>query len=409
MTRRSPTLGTILALAAIWLPGGCGRPVPAASPQASSRPPVSITTARSSLRTVVRSVEITGTLEPADDVILAAKVPGRVVELHADLGDRVQSGTPLVQLDETDYVLVVNQSRAAMEEVLARLGITAMPDLGFSEDSVPSVVRAKLASENAEAKFRRVEALSKQTTGAISEQDYADQRMAWETAVSDLAVARQEVRSLVALAHSRDADLASARQRLSDTRITAPRATHNASRLYGVAARNVSVGSYVREGEPLMRLVISDPIKFRGSAPERFAGRIKPGQRVSIATDSKANLVGVVTRVSPQIDPQSRAFELEAEIPNPSRDVKPGGFGRAAVETHADDGVTFVPAASILEFAGVKRVFAIRGDTVKEHRVQTGLKDGEWIEIAEGFSGDQEVAITALPSLADGTAVTKAK
>lgn len=406
MIPRRITLSTILTAAAVCVLAACGRPTPAAAPQAASRPPVSVTTARSSLRTVVRAIEITGTLEPADDVILAAKVPGRVVQLHADLGDRVDSGVPLVQLDETDYVLVVNQARAAMEEVLARLGITTMPDLGFSEDSVPNVVRAKLASENAEAKFRRVEALSKQTTGAISEQDYADQRMAWETALSDLAVARQEVRSLVALAHSRDADLASARQRLSDTRITAPRASNDRQRLYSVAARNVSVGSYVREGEPLMRLVISDPIKFRGSAPERFAGRIKPGQRVSIATDSKVNLVGLVTRVSPQIDPQSRAFELEAEIPNPSGEVKPGGFGRAAVETHAEDGVTFVPAASILEFAGVKRLFAVSGGAVKEHRVQTGMKDGDWVEITDGFSGDQELAISALPSLADGVAVT---
>ena len=136
------------------------------------------------------------------------------------------------------------------------------------------------------------------------------------------------------------------------------------------------------------------------------AGRLIPGQKVRVATDAHpAGLAGVVSRVSPQIDQASRAFEIEVSIPNGDGRVKPGGFGRAAVETHSDSGITFVPARAVLEFAGVKKVFTIEGGKATEHQVLTGVRDGEWIEIVKGLWGEHQIAVSNLGSLGDGVAV----
>ncbi|CAG0967307.1 Multidrug resistance protein MdtA [Phycisphaerales bacterium] len=392
-------LGGVLTLTSC---GPTSTPPPAGTAQA-----VTVQVARSRVGDAPRYVEVTGTLEAAEDVMIAAKVPGRVTEILADLGDAVAPGAALVQLDPTDYELAVHQARAALDEILARLGVAAVPGAEFDEDSVPAVARAVLMAQNAESKYNRTNDLATRTPGAVGDQDLADLRNAWQTALSDLAVARRDVRSLIASARSRRADLAAAEQGLSDSRVTAPAWRHaQPPPAYRVAARLVTTGTYVREGDPLVRLVMADPIKFRGHVPERFNGQVENGQRALVMTEASAQPVeGRVSRVSPEISVVGRTFEFEAIIPNRDSALKPGAFGRASVRTRTDANITFVPEAALLEFAGTKKVFTVEGGKAREHIVESLPPAEGWIEITRGLAGEHELAVSSLNKLAEGVPV----
>src|SRR3712207_6417752 len=104
---------------------------------------------------VQRSVDVVGTLYGDEETVVSAKVPGRIIALYKDVGDTVSPGEPLVQLKQNDYQLAVTKAQLAMEEALSKLGLRELPPKDYDVTKVPTVVRARLQAENAEARYNR--------------------------------------------------------------------------------------------------------------------------------------------------------------------------------------------------------------------------------------------------------------
>lgn len=404
-----------LALATV---AGCSKETQANSGAgAQQREPVAVTLAPVTTRPVQRSVEVVGTLYGDEEATISAKVPGRITTIFADVGDRFGPGEPLAQIQKTDYELARAQQRMAVQESLAKLGLSGFPEGDFDPAKVPLVERAKLQAQNAEAKFRRGEQLFKQTPPLLSEQDYADLRTTYDVARSDYDVQLLSARAILAEAATRKSELDLAEQRLADTTVRAPAAaetessavsatSQHADNRYAVAQRFVSVGEYVREGTPMFRLVASDPIKFRAKVPERFVSQVRVGQKATVRVEAYSEVFqGAVARINPAVDLASRTFEVEVTVPNGDGRLQPGSFARGAIFTHTDENVVFVPAEAIVTFAGVSKVFA-DGKAV-DHAVRMGVEVDGHTEITRGDlePGDQ-VVTTGASRLAGGAPVT---
>ena len=76
---------------------------------------VPVTVAPAVVAAVQRSVEVTGTLFGDEEATVSAKVPGRIVQILRDVGDRAASGEPLAQIDKTDYELAAAQKQMAAQ------------------------------------------------------------------------------------------------------------------------------------------------------------------------------------------------------------------------------------------------------------------------------------------------------
>ena len=88
---------------------------------------IAVTVTPAIVAPVQRSVEITGTLFGDEEATVSAKVPGRIVSILHDVGDRTAAGQPLAQIDKTDYELAVAQKQMAMQASLAKLGLSELP------------------------------------------------------------------------------------------------------------------------------------------------------------------------------------------------------------------------------------------------------------------------------------------
>ena len=405
----------------VLLVAGCGDESQAkAGGQQPQREPVAVTLAPVTTRPVRRSVEVVGTLYGDEETTISAKVAGRITTIFKDVGDRSGPGEPLAQIERTDYELARTQQRMAVQESLAKLGLTEFPAGDFDPQRVPLVERAKLQAQNAEAKFRRGEQLFKQTPPLLSEQDYADLRTAYDVARSDYDVQLLSARSILAEAATRKSELDLAQQRLNDTTVRAPAATETESSAvsaatskaaagrYAVAARLVSVGEYVREGTPMFRLVASDPIKFRAKVPERFAGRVRVGQKATVLVEAFPDVFqGLVARINPQVELTNRTFEVEVTVPNGDGRLQPGAFARGSLLTHTDENVLFVPESAVVTFAGVSKVFTVADGKAVDHRVTVGVALDDQVEIVSGLKPDaREVVVAGAAKLAGGAPVT---
>lgn len=391
------------AMAAAAACGPAGAAPPGAPPPAAAA--VDVRLARAESGVAPRRLRSMGTLFAEEEVTVAAEVSGRLVAVLADVGDRVAPGHALVRIDDRDLVLDRDQRRRALDETLAKLGLSELPDAEPDLDELPSVERARLAAQNAKARHDRAKTLRDRTPPLISEQDLEDMRTAWAVAESDREGAALAARALLAEARTRRAQLDVAEDRLRKTVIAVPSGTRpavpgsggapsDAPHTFVVAERRVAAGDFVSVGDPLFRLLDCDPLQLRLSVPERRMEGVVAGLRVLATVAGNAKPIeGRVGRVRPEVDPRTRTYQVDVLVPNGDLHLVPGAFATAEIETGEDRGVVFVPETAVRTFAGVRKVVVVEAGKAVERPVVLGRRAGARVEIVSGLAaGDSYVS-----------------
>lgn len=400
----------------------------APAPRIEAPEPIAVTAVAAAARVVEERVRTVGTLHGFEEITVAPLVDGRVARVVHDVGDLVVPGDELLRIDDTDYRLALEEAERGLELELAALGLSTPPDPSFDITRLPAVERADLVERDAAATLERYRGLEERN--AVTEDDMQRAVLALDTAVLDR---RQKIldaeRALASVRH-REATLEVARKRLADTRILAPQvevrtfdgsssnvAAATPARRYAVAARLVAEGEVVRGAPPtaLYRLVVEDVLELRASIPERHAARVAAGQETTLDVESLPGVpvTGRVVRVGPTIDTTSRTFDIEVQVPNDERRLKPGAFAKASILVGQRDDAVTVPEEALVRFAGVTRLFAVEGDVVRAvvvnpgDRVDVPTARGarRWVEIPAGLSAGTTVVTSGHGQLTDGARV----
>jgi RND family efflux transporter MFP subunit len=386
----------ILSLAAVASGAGCNRT--AADDDAATRP-VAVKHVAVELRRIERPVESVGSLFPFEEVTVSAEVEGRVDRVLVDIGDRVARGQPLVQVSPVELRLARAQQQAALEQTKARLGFTAEGQARDDPREAAEVQRAAAEMKDADQKYRRARSLFDEGLIARGTFEEAEARYLSARAAHDVAL--QGVRDLQAELTARRAALELAGKKLSDAVIRAPFAGH-------IKQRMVAPGQFLRVQTPVVTIVNTDPLRVRLKVPERVAGRISPGEPVSVTVEAFPGRAfqGKVSRLSPSVDTQTRSLEVEALLDNGEGLLKPGFFARAVVATNETVDSLFVPFDAVRYVFGVYKVFTVEQGVVREREVKLGARAGEDVEILEGLQAGERVAVPAPgQELVDGLAV----
>lgn len=375
-------------LGALGLALGACDPAPPPADRAAPAA-IAVEVVHPELREFTRVVRATGSIFGDEEATIAAKVAGRVVAIHKDLGDIAEPAEPLLQIDPTDYSLARIERERALAQTLARLGLESIPDSTLDIDALPSVERARLQSANAHARFERGRSLADRQPPLISEQDFADLQTAAEVAESELRVERLTAQAILAEARALEAQVATAQQRIADTLHLAPVNSDESGASptrYEVASRFVSIGDFVQMGDPLFRVVDSDPVKLRVTAPEKRLGAVQVGQSARVLVEAFAEpFEGRVSRISPTVDPATRTFLIEVTVPNRDGRLAPGAFAVAEIEIARESGLA-LPADAVVAFAGVVKVVTVVDGKAQEQRVSTGDTQSGFVEVMGDLS-----------------------
>jgi RND family efflux transporter MFP subunit len=336
-------------------------------------------------RPVQRTVEAVGTLHGFEEVTLSAKVEGRVRKLHFDVADRLEPGDLLLEIDPTDYQLSVQQAERALQVELAKLGLKEPPDADVDLEKIPAVVQARTRLENAQARYERERRLwnTRAVSAEVLDNATADYRAADAEHANQLLLARAGLATI----RMKQAALAVARQQLADTKVRVPTPTLPVpgsadGPLYAVTQRSVAEGTLVRAGTEVGKLVIDRTLKLRVPVPERYSPEVRVGQKAEVRTAaSPSPFTGTVTRINPAVEPKTRTFEVEIQVPNPGGELKPGSFAKAAILTRLDNEAATVPLDALVHSAGIHKVFLAEGGRAREVRVTPGVQTTEWVEI----------------------------
>ncbi len=401
--KRGYRLRFLLCAALLAVAAACekGTPSAGASGRTKTREIRPVRVAAAAMERFPRTVTVTGTLVADEEVVAGFKVPGRISELPVDLGSPVRKGQVLARLDPTDFRLRVEQAEASLRQARAGLGLPPDgPEERVDPEKTAPVREAHAVLEEARLSRDRLERLWEKNYIARAEFDAA--RARFQVAEGRYQAALEEIRNRQELLAERRSGLSLARQQLADAVLRAP--------IDGaVRERRASVGEFLAAGAPVAALVRVHPLRLRVAVPERDASAVRMGQPVRVRLEGDAaDHSGRVARLSPSIQEQSRTLIVEAEVANPTGRLRPGAFARAEIVVDAARSAVIVPAAAIVTFAGVERVFVVADNRAVERRIRTGRRVGDRVEVLEGLSAGDPVVVSP-GNLAGGQPVTVAR
>jgi RND family efflux transporter MFP subunit len=317
-------------------------------------------------------IPLSGDLRPIQRVTVRAALEGDLARVLARPGDAVRAGQLLAEFESS----VEQSSRAA-----------AGADLAAARSDVAT---ARWNAEQARELFR---------AGAVAER---------EARVADQALAAARAREAAAAAAVR-----AAAQTAGNTRVVAP--------LTGVVeSRAVEGTEHVARGAELFTVVRADVLELAASVPERAAGEVRPGQTVRLNVAGRA-VDGRVARVSPTVDPATRAATVFVQIPNPGARFKGNSFATGRAVGRALDGALLVPTAALRQAqeeagAGATRgapapaptfVFRVRGGAAERVGVSLGVVDEQAgvAEVVDGLDEGDRVIVGNVSGVGRGVRV----
>jgi len=348
--------------------------------------PIPIQVVPATQQDIRRTVEVVGSLTADDEVVISSEVDGRVTDVHVGMGDRVEKGEVLVEVEPAELELAVEQQKAALDQVRARLGLndgeTTLQDIR----EAATVKRAAADLADAEQKFARARELHEQ--GLLPRQGFEETEARSKTAQANYDLALQEVRNLLATLKQYTVNGELAEKKLRDTRIRAPFSGF-------VKGKDVSAGQYLRVQAPVVTLVNIDWVKASLHIPEKMAAWIRVGQTVTISVDAYAErkFTGRISRINPSVDPETRAFTALARVENREGLLKPGFFFRASIPSEQVESLLTIPQNALAYAYGVYSVYVLQGNQVQQREVKIGDRAGETVEIVGGLTEGEQVAI----------------
>jgi multidrug efflux system membrane fusion protein len=234
-------------------------------------PPVQISAVVAKLESMPRHAVGIGTLKAVHQVTVTPEVGGRVTRILFAAGARVQEGDLLVQInDAPDRADLANYEAQAR---LAALNLTRDRQLARSRFTPQQTVDQEEATlQEAKAGIQKTEAI----------------------------IAQKAVRAPF-------------------------------SGQLGI--RQIELGQYLSPGAPIVTLTNLATLYVDFTLPSRDRSEISVGQRVDLTADAFPGRVfhATITTIEPQISPDTRTIEVEAQMPNPDGLLLPGMFVNAAV------------------------------------------------------------------------------
>jgi RND family efflux transporter MFP subunit len=147
-------------------------------------------------------------------------------------------------------------------------------------------------------------------------------------------------------------------------------------------------------------------IVARANVPALEIAHLKVGQDATITT-AGSEVPGKVTVISPAADPSSTTIEVWVKARNAGAVLKPGVTAKVSIHAETIPDAVVVPASTLLNSEeGETEVMVVTPDaTAHEQKVETGVRDGDRIQITGGLKGGESVVTTGGVGLADKSKV----
>lgn len=290
-----------------------------------------------------RSVQVTGTILPFEQIMLYSEIAGRVQKIAFNEGQKVRKGALLVQVD-TDIL------QAQRKQLLVEL----------------SLAKKDESRKNALLKSK-----------GVSEEEY-------EKSASNLASIQAKIDLLEV--------------QISKGKIVAPFEGK-------IGLRKISEGAYIEPATAISSLIQDQQLKLDFSISERYASLVKIGQEVRFKLKENAKIyVGKVYAFEPSIDVSTRMLSVRALIKNDGN-LLSGTFVSVEFDLGVEQAAFMVPASAVIPVLKGQKVYVVVNGKIEEKQVELGIRTADKVQIIGELKQGDQVLISALLAVKPGMPV----
>jgi membrane fusion protein, multidrug efflux system len=300
----------------------------------------------------LRSIEVPGTIHGYIETPVYAKIAGYLKKIYVDKGDRVEKGQVIALLESPELDHQVANARATYDlaeitdkrnQALLRFGVVA-----------------EQQADNARAEMKEAQAALNQL---IATQEYEVIRAPFSGIVTARYV---DPGALIPQAISQSSAM---------TPIVAM-ATNSSLRIYSDVPQ--STAPFIRDGDPATVTVTEYPRRI---------------------------FTGTVTRHASALASQTRTMLVEVDLPNNDQALYPGMYATVKFQVNVSAEAPMVPDDALIFRNGKPFVPLVRNGHLRLAPVDLGYDDGVNVEITEGITEQDLVAVNVGQSARDGEPV----
>ncbi len=383
---------------------GCGKDKK--EEKAEAEGPATVMVESAVLGAIDRVITADAVLYPVNQSNVTSKVSAPVKRVLVNRGDHVRAGQLLIELENADLSAAASESKSQYEQTQA--AYQTLTGATVLEDKTKAQADVQAAAQTFEAAKKLYESRAAlQKEGALAQKLVDDAKVTMAQAQSQLETARRHLEALNNVSqreaiHSAEAQMNAAKAHYENASAQAGYAQVRSPIAGIVADRPVYPGEMPASGSPLVSIVDISKIIARANVPVNDAVALKVGRPARIA-GPEGDLPGIVTVVSPAVDPSTTTVEVWVQVDNPGEKLKPGGTARVAIVAETIQNTLIVPAAALLNSDdGTPKVMVITQDNVAhERRVSVGVRQGDRVQIVSGVQPGEQVVTSGGLGLED--------
>ncbi len=401
-----------------------------ATPAVAEKEATSVEVATAAYGELTETVDMTGHLKAGRKSAVHSRIGGKVMKVYYKVGDKVQAGQTLFELDDSALRATERQAEANVMAAEARLQ-QAKDSLGLTDTQLDlEVSRAQQAVYQAQSQVsltkanlddaihnqKRQQSLFEQdavSKYSVEQNDLRAQtcRDQWEAAKSaekaakeglkiaeanrrKVQISESDVRVAEAAVEQAKAALQSVRTDLRDTVIKAP--------ISGtIIARNVEPGQAFGNGSSqLMMIVDNSYLDMYAPLAEQYCVNVKPGTVLDVITSMNITAKAKVIDIVPSSDTTTHQMQVRMRVANPTGVLFDGNYATVTISLNKFKGVV-VPRSCVCNNNGQLFVVADENGVAKRYPVKI-LFQNDTKSVVEGVESGKALVTSGGINIFDG-------
>jgi RND family efflux transporter MFP subunit len=385
---------------------------PDAEPEAQPVTPVQVAVAKRG--SIARIVTAEAVLYPLKQANITPKISAPVQKFLVQRGDHVREGQLVAILENRDLQAAAQESKNLYQQAEAAYENTkaaVMPD-----DLVKAktdVQTARQALDAANVVYQNRLQLFKE--GALAHKLVDDAKVALVQAQSQFDTAQQHLTSLETVGRSAQLKSAQAQMEAAKAHYESAEAQLSYAEVRSpmsgiVSDRPVNIGEMASSGSALLSIVDISQVVARANIPVQEAAAMHVGDPATISGGG-VKLDGKITVVSPAVDPNTTTLQVWVGAPNPDERMKLGLTVQITVNIGDINNAVIVPVSALLasDEGGEKVMIAGTDGLAHESKVETGVRDGDNVQILSGVKPGDQVIVEGGLGLEDKSKIENKK
>ena len=322
---------------------------------------------------LAQKVPVLGRLVARQAGEVAARINGPVEAFHVEVGDRVEAGQVIAEINATYLGAQRNLTAAELAKSQAQRS-TAKAELGLAEQELKRLARL-------------------QKSAAFSQARYDDARQ-------KVAIAEAEVKETEAAVLSARADLELKDINLSYAEIRAPYSGV-------ISERMTETGASLQTGDPVVRMVGDRALEIEADIPFQRLSGVREGTTVGIVLDDGTSHAATVRAVVPEENPltRTRAVRFIPEFGDTDRPLATEQSVTVYIPASAPRSVLTVHKDAVIKRGPRSLVYVVKDDTAEMRQITLGEPTGSRYEVLDGLSEGESVVVRGNERLRPGDKV----